>query len=105
MNRLSKAAGIQQELEVYTVDAGDQVNAFALGGNTIVVYEELVNRLPKEEELAVVLAHETAHILGQHNADDTVQKRASRSEYCLIHIWVGSKCCYRELRIRKSCRE
>ncbi|MBX2870048.1 MAG: M48 family metallopeptidase [Acidiferrobacterales bacterium] len=77
MNRLSRAADIRQELEIYTVDAGEQVNAFALGGNTIVVYDELVRRLPVEEELAVVLAHETAHILGQHNADDTVQKRSA----------------------------
>jgi len=77
MDRLSKAANIEQELEIYTVDAGEQVNAFALGGNTIVVYEQLVNRLPDEKELAVVLAHETAHILGQHNADNTVQKRAA----------------------------
>ncbi len=77
MDRLAKAANIQQQLAVYTVDAGDQVNAFALGGNTVVVYEALVNRLPDEKELAVVLAHETAHILGQHNADNTVQKRAA----------------------------
>ena len=76
INRLSRAANINQELDVYTVDAGDQVNAFAMGGNTIVVYDELVNRLPIESELAVVLGHEIAHILGQHFADDTERKRS-----------------------------
>ena len=77
IDRLSVAANVEQELDVYTVDAGEDVNAFAMGGNTIVVYDELLNRLPKEEELAVVLGHEMAHILGQHNADNTERKRAA----------------------------
>ena len=77
IDRLCVAANVEQELDVYTVDAGEDVNAFAMGGNTIVVYDELLNRLPKEEELAVVLGHEMAHILGQHNADNTEQKRAA----------------------------
>ena len=76
MDRLTAAAGVSQPLDIYTVDAGDQVNAFAMGGNTIVVYNELLKRLPDDNELSVVLAHELAHILGQHNADDTVQKRS-----------------------------
>jgi Zn-dependent protease with chaperone function len=77
INKLSIAANISQELDVYTVDAGDDVNAFAMGGNTIVVYKELLNRLPDDNELSVVLAHELAHILGQHNADQTVQNRSA----------------------------
>jgi len=77
INRLSATANIEQELDVYTVDAGDSVNAFAMGGNTIVVYQELIDRLPKDEELVVVLSHEMAHILGQHNTDTTEQKRGT----------------------------
>lgn len=75
IDRLSVNAQIEQALDVYTAEAGDQVNAFAMGGNTIVVYNELLRRLPKDEELAVVLAHEVAHILGGHNNDSTMQKR------------------------------
>ncbi len=75
IDRLSANAGVEQELDVYTAEAGDQVNAFAMGGNTIVVYNELLRRLPKDEELAVVLSHEVAHILGGHNSDRTMQKR------------------------------
>ncbi|MGH1543903.1 MAG: M48 family metallopeptidase [Arenicella sp.] len=77
INRLSEAANVEQELDVYVVDAGDNVNAFAMGGNTIVVYQELIDRLPVDEELAVILGHEMAHILGQHNFDDTEQKRGA----------------------------
>lgn len=75
INRLSQNANIEQSLDVYTAEADDRVNAFAMGGNTIVVYNELLRRLPKDEELAVVLAHEVAHILGGHNGDKTMQKR------------------------------
>ncbi len=77
INRLSEAANVQQELDVYTVDAGENANAFAMGGNTIVVYQELLDRLPGDEELAVVLSHEMAHLLGQHTSDTTMQKRGA----------------------------
>lgn len=76
IDRLSANANIEKPLDVYTTEAKDQVNAFAMGGNTIVVYNELLRRLPKDEELAVVLSHEVAHILGGHNNDDTMQKRS-----------------------------
>jgi len=77
VDRLSPAAKVTQELDVYTADAGEQVNAFATGGNTIVVYDELLRRLPKDEELAVIISHEMAHLLGGHTNDDTMQKRGS----------------------------
>jgi len=76
INQLSAKADIKQPLDVYVTDADEQVNAFAMGGNTIVVYSELLRRLPKDEELAVVLSHEVAHILGGHNGDTTIQKRS-----------------------------
>ena len=36
IDRLSRNANIEQSLDVYTSEAGERVNAFALGGNTIV---------------------------------------------------------------------
>lgn len=77
INKLSVHAEVKQELDVYTAEAGDQVNAFAMGGNTIVVYNELLRRMPKDEDLVVVLAHEMAHLLGGHNGDKTMQKRGA----------------------------
>lgn len=88
INKLSSAASVYQELDVYTVDGGDDVNAFAMGGNTIVVYQELINRLPDDEELAVILGHEMAHILGQHNSDRTEQKRGAA--WGLVSAAVGA---------------
>lgn len=77
INDLSVHAEVGQELDVYTAEAGDQVNAFAMGGNTIVVYNELLRRMPNDEDLVVVLAHEMAHLLGGHNGDKTMQKRGA----------------------------
>ena len=41
---------------------GGPVNAFASFGGTIVVFEELVKTLPNENALAMVVAHEIAHV-------------------------------------------
>jgi predicted Zn-dependent protease len=76
VNRLSRAAGLRGfSYPVYIADAGSKVNAFAYQGNTIVVYKALVDRLPRDDELAAVLAHEISHILGRHHANEAAQQR------------------------------
>ncbi len=42
------------------------VNAFAMLGGHVVMYEGLVSKLPNENALAMVLAHEIAHIKLRH---------------------------------------
>ncbi len=44
----------------------ETINAFALLGGHIVIYEGLVSRLPNENALAMVLAHEIGHIKLRH---------------------------------------
>jgi len=44
----------------------ETVNAFALLGGHIVMYDGLVSRLPNENALAMVLAHEIGHIKLRH---------------------------------------
>jgi len=41
---------------------GDTVNAFATLGGNIVIFKGLIDKLPSENALAMVLAHEIAHI-------------------------------------------
>ncbi len=78
VKRLSKAAGLTgPDFPVYIADAGDVKNAFAINSNTIVVYKALLDALPKDEELAVIMAHEVSHILGQHSEDDTERNRGT----------------------------
>ena len=45
---------------------GDVVNAFALPGGRIVVYEKLINKLNSYPELAALLAHEFTHVENRH---------------------------------------
>lgn len=76
VNRLSRAAGLRGfSYPVYIADAGNKVNAFAYQGNTIVVYKALVDKLPRDDELAAVLGHEISHILGDHHANQSAEKR------------------------------
>ena len=61
--RLSPALGkLSFPLEIYVIDSGT-VNAVCLPGNIILVYSSLLRRLQSPEELAAILAHETAHAM------------------------------------------
>jgi predicted Zn-dependent protease len=44
-------------------------NAFVVPGGKVVVFTGLLNLLNSEDELAAVLAHETAHVLARHHAE------------------------------------
>lgn len=44
----------------------DEVNAFAIPSNTIVIYTELIKKCNNPEELGCVMAHEIAHIEKNH---------------------------------------
>ena len=45
---------------------GETVNAFATLGGNVVVFDALLNKLPSENGLAMVLAHEIAHVKYRH---------------------------------------
>lgn len=78
VRRLSAASGLGGfSYPVYIADAGRKVNAMAVNGNTIVVYKELLRRVPNDHELAAVLAHEVAHITNRHHQDNTMEQRAA----------------------------
>lgn len=77
MNKLFVAAGYQKDaLPVHVVDAGEEVNAMAVNGASIVVYKALLTKVPQDQDLAVVLAHEVAHVLARHAHDQGKEERA-----------------------------
>ncbi|MGV6810381.1 MAG: M48 family metalloprotease [bacterium] len=76
VRRLSRTSGLGNfSYPVVIADAGNKVNAMAVNGNTIVVYKELLRRVPDDNELAAVLAHEVSHITNRHHHDATMQQR------------------------------
>ncbi len=77
--KVSVAAGYSaNQFPVHLVDAGDEVNAAAFNGASIVVYQELLRRVPSDGELAAVLGHEVGHIVAKHYKDaQEEQERAA----------------------------
>lgn len=73
LDRVSKrvlvAAGKDPAAWEAVVFAGDQVNAFALPGGKIGVYEGMMQRVANDAELAAVVGHEIAHNEEQHAAE------------------------------------
>jgi len=53
----------------YAIIASPIPNAFVVPGGKVVVFTGLIDLLRSEEELAAVLAHETAHVLARHHAE------------------------------------
>lgn len=60
----------------YKVIQGDDVNAFSIPGGHVYVFEGLMKRVESDDELAGVLAHETAHAEERHVA--TLQHEAGK---------------------------
>lgn len=60
----------QRRLKTKTWDvevfASDQINAFALPGGHIGVYQGMVEFAENQDQLAAVIAHEVAHVLADH---------------------------------------
>ncbi len=65
--RLSTQMGLPDDVSV-TVHYSDDstINAFATLGGHVLMYKGLVDRLPSENALAMVLAHEIAHVKLRH---------------------------------------
>lgn len=58
----------RQELDYhFYVLADDEVNAFALPGGYIYIYEGLCEKLDSDDKIAFVLAHEIGHVAARHS--------------------------------------
>jgi metalloendopeptidase OMA1, mitochondrial len=57
----------------FALFASDQVNAFALPGGKIGVYEGILRLASTEDELATVIGHEIAHVTARHGAERFTQ--------------------------------
>ena len=75
-----KSNGFESELKDYNWEFSlvkdKSVNAFAMPGGKIVVYEGLLPVTQSEEGLAVVVGHEVAHVIAQHSSERMSQQMA-----------------------------
>ena len=77
--------GNPYDLKVYILPV-EQVNALALPGGPIVIFEGLIDKAESPEELAGVLAHEIQHILLRHSTRGILRNMA---ESILVTIFLG----------------
>jgi len=67
-----------------TVVKSKEVNAFAIPGGHIVVYNSIVNRMQKSEELASLLSHEASHIKLRHSLRNIFRSMARKMFLMMI---------------------
>jgi predicted Zn-dependent protease len=69
--KLLKAAGIRgkEKWDFNVIDNDEIINAFALPGGKICVYTGLLKMIENDDELAVVLGHEIAHVVARHGGE------------------------------------
>ena len=73
------------DLKVYMLPV-EQVNALALPGGPIVIFEGLIDKAESPEELAGVLAHEIQHILLRHSTRGILRNLAKSM---LVTLFLG----------------
>ena len=77
--------GNPYDLNVYILPV-EQVNALALPGGPIVIFEGLIDKAESPEELAGVLAHEIQHILLRHSTRGILRNLAKSM---LVTLFLG----------------
>jgi predicted Zn-dependent protease len=82
-------AGAQQDQWEVSVFADDQVNAFALPGGKIGVYQGLLSVAENQHQLATVVAHEIAHVLSRHSNERISTQYATSTGLELVSAVAG----------------
>ena len=60
--------------------ANPTANAFVLPGGKVVVFSGMLQLLDEDKELAAVLSHEVAHVLGRHVVSSQEQGSTTKSD-------------------------
>ncbi|MFT4091359.1 MAG: M48 family metalloprotease [Asticcacaulis sp.] len=76
--KIVTAAGYNASEWEYVVFDNDQPNAFVIPGNKIGVNTGMFKVVKNDDQLAAVLGHEAAHILGKHAAERYSQHTAAQ---------------------------
>jgi predicted Zn-dependent protease len=82
--RLLRAAGHDPGDWEVAVFASPQVNAFALPGNKIGVYEGMMGIFENRDQLAAVVGHEIGHVESEHSKERISAQMASNAALRLV---------------------
>ena len=86
---LPEGSAIQPGHWEVTVFADDQINAFALPGGKIGVYQGLLSVAENQDQLATVVAHEIAHVLSRHSNERISTQYATSTGLELASVLAG----------------
>ncbi|MEJ2529879.1 MAG: M48 family metallopeptidase, partial [Gammaproteobacteria bacterium] len=87
-NRVAKSMGLEDEYQIHLHYSTDKtINAFATLGGNIILFKGLLELLPNEDALAMLIAHEMTHI--QHR-DPIVSFASSLSVQTGLAILLGN---------------
>jgi predicted Zn-dependent protease len=76
--RIAAATGKNWDWEYHLLEAPDNVNAFCLPGGKIAVFTGLLPFIRSDADMAIVLGHETAHAVLEHQNERMSQPLAER---------------------------
>lgn len=82
----SQIKNYQWEYNLFKVN---QVNAFAMPGGKIAVYEGILPKTKTEQGLAAVVGHEIAHVIARHSAERYSQQLAAQYGGALLDAVTG----------------
>lgn len=74
---------VDYPIEITVVESG-VVNAYAIPGGHIVVYDALLEKMKTPEELAALLAHEASHVAKRHSLRNIFRRLARKMFLALI---------------------
>jgi predicted Zn-dependent protease len=75
----------------FVVFDSETVNAFALPGGKVGVYTGLLKLAATDDELAIVMGHEIAHVTSHHGAERVSQQTAANAVGALLAGYAQSK--------------
>lgn len=81
-NKLVSVAGSDPDYYHFFVVKKNQINAFAVPGGYIFIYDGLLKRMKSVDELAGVLAHEIAHVERDHYFKDS--KKTTLADFATL---------------------
>ena len=73
----------------YNLFRVNQVNAFAMPGGKIAVYDGIIPKTLTEQGMAVVIGHEIAHVVARHSAERYSQQVAAQYGGAILGAVVG----------------